>query len=89
MLSALLERILEKVSSAFFAVPKIYFPMILLAMVNIWDNLSRIFRDSAVPLSHFSSAIRIGVWRLALLAGLRLQWTVEIAIIYAVLPFEG
>ena len=30
---------------AFFAVPKIYFPLILLAMVNIWDNLSWISRD--------------------------------------------
>ena len=28
---------------SFSAVPKIYFPLILLAMVNIWDNLSRKF----------------------------------------------
>ena len=33
---------------AFFAVPKIYFPLIFLALVNIRDNLSRIFRDNGV-----------------------------------------
>ena len=30
---------------AFPALPKIYFPLILLALADIWDNLSRIFRD--------------------------------------------
>ena len=30
---------------AFFAVPKICLPLILLALVNIRDDLSRIFRD--------------------------------------------
>ena len=28
---------------AFSTVPEIYFPLILLAVVNIWDNLSRKF----------------------------------------------
>ena len=30
---------------AFHSLTEIYFPLVLLAPVNIWDNLSRIFRD--------------------------------------------
>ena len=30
---------------AFFARAKIYFPLSLLALMDVWDNLSRIFRD--------------------------------------------
>jgi hypothetical protein len=33
---------------AFSALPKIYFPLILLALADIWDNLSRIFRNKGV-----------------------------------------
>ena len=45
---------------AFFALPKIYFPSILLALTNIWDNLSRIFRDKGVVFS--SLAFGGGMW---------------------------
>ena len=36
---------IRKKVPAFPALPKIYFPLILLALADIWDNLSRIFRD--------------------------------------------
>ncbi|MBP5397416.1 MAG: hypothetical protein J6Y32_02115, partial [Bacteroidales bacterium] len=50
---------------AFSSLPKIYFPLILLALVNIRDNLSRIFRDKgdgvALDFPHFS--VEADHWR--------------------------
>ena len=39
---------IRKKVPAFSVLPKIYFPLILLALADIWDNLSRIFRDKGV-----------------------------------------
>ena len=35
---------------AFPALPKIYFHLSLLALMDVWDDLSRIFRDKGVQL---------------------------------------
>ena len=45
---------------AFFAVPKIYFPLILLALVNIWDNLSRICRDKGGVSAPLTFGLNLG-----------------------------
>ena len=39
---------IRKKVPAFSVLPKISFPPILLALADIWDNLSRIFRDKGV-----------------------------------------
>ena len=40
---------------AFFARAKIYFPLSLLALMDVWDNLSRIFRDKGNFKRHLKS----------------------------------
>ena len=57
---------IRKKVPAFPALPKIYFPLILLALADIWDNLSRIFRDKGEHsgFTHLKKKMREGngVW---------------------------
>ena len=48
---------------AFFAVPKIYFHLILLALTDIRDNLSRIFRDKGGGMQILTRETGYGIMR--------------------------
>ena len=47
---------------AFSALPKIYFPLILLALADIWDNLSRIFaRGDEAAKKEVAQSVALGL----------------------------